>query len=385
LKVEKEEVSEPAPKPWILRNDSIARTWWKKDDTFWIPRANVFVSLKTPLIHASAANNVLARLFSDLVHDALEEYSYDADLAGLHYYVKLDARGLLLAVSGYNDKLPVLFEHIVTTMRDMDIKEGRFEILKDFLTREYSNWELASPHGQVGHYLDWLNAPERNFIAPELAAELSSVTLEGVRLFQKQMLGQVFIEVYVHGNMYKEDALKATDVVESILKPRVLPKAQWPILRSLILTKGSNYVFRKTLKDPKNVNHCVETWFYVGSREDRDVRTKTLLLEQMLSEPAFDQLRTKEQLGYIVWRGTRDFKTTCGFRFLIQSEMTAEFLDSRIEAFLMRYADTLEKMSETEFEGHKQSLIVQRLEMFQTLDAESVHHFTQITNEYYDF
>ncbi|RYC76709.1 hypothetical protein BFJ63_vAg20414 [Fusarium oxysporum f. sp. narcissi] len=110
-------------------------------------------------------------------------------------------------------------------MRDMDIKEGRFEILKDSLTREYSNWELASPHGQVGHYLDWLNAPERNFIAPELAAELSSVTLEGVRLFQKQMLGQVFIEVYVHGNMYKEDALKATDVVESILKLRVLPKA----------------------------------------------------------------------------------------------------------------------------------------------------------------
>ena len=39
------------------------------------------------------------------------------------------------------------------------------------------------------------------------------------------MLGQVFIEVYVHGNMYKEDALKATDMVASILKPRVLPKA----------------------------------------------------------------------------------------------------------------------------------------------------------------
>jgi insulysin len=50
--------------------------------------------------------------------------------------------------------------------------------------------------------------------------------LEGIRLFQKQMLGQVFIEVYVHGNMYKEDALKATDMVASILKPRVLPKAQ---------------------------------------------------------------------------------------------------------------------------------------------------------------
>ncbi|EXM16611.1 hypothetical protein FOTG_15121 [Fusarium oxysporum f. sp. vasinfectum 25433] len=39
------------------------------------------------------------------------------------------------------------------------------------------------------------------------------------------MLGQVFIEMYVHGNMYKEDALKATDMVASILKSRILPKA----------------------------------------------------------------------------------------------------------------------------------------------------------------
>lgn len=385
LEVEKKEVDEPALNPRVLRNDNIARTWWKKDDTFWVPRANVIVSLKTPLIYASAENNVKARLFTDLVRDALEEYSYDAELAGLQYNVSLDSRGLFLDVSGYNDKLPVLLEQVVTTMRDLDIKEDRFEIVRERLTRGYNNWQLQSSYHQVGDYTNWLNAPERDFIVEELADELSSVTLEGVRLFQKQMLGQVFIEVYVHGNLYKEDALKATDMVESILKPRVLPEAQWPILRSLILTEGSNHVFRKTLMDKANVNHCVETWFYVGSREDREVRTKTLLLDQMLHEPAFDQLRTKEQLGYIVFSGPRAFSTTYGFRFLIQSEMTPEFLDSRIEAFLMRYADTLEKMSDTEFEGHKRSLIVRRLEKLRNLDQESTRHWSQITNEYYDF
>ncbi|WZH44856.1 Metalloenzyme LuxS/M16 peptidase-like protein [Fusarium acuminatum] len=236
------------------------------------------------------------------------------------YNVSLDSRGLFLDVSGYNDKLPVLLEQVVTTMRDLDIKEDRFEIVRERLTRGYNNWQLQSSYHQVGDYTNWLNAPERDFIVEELATELSCVTLEGVRLFQKQMLGQNFIEVYVHGNMYKEDALKATDMVESILKPRVLPKAQWPILRSLILPEGSNHVFKKTLKDPANVNHCVETWFYVGSREDRE-----------------------------------------------------------------RYADTLDKMSDTEFEGHKRSLIVRRLEKLRNLDQESTRHWNQITNEYYDF
>ncbi|RSL60589.1 hypothetical protein CEP51_013736 [Fusarium floridanum] len=385
LEVEKKEVTEPALNPRVLRNDGIARTWWKKDDTFWVPRANVIVSLKTPLIDSCAENDVKARLFSDLVRDALEEYSYDAELAGLQYNVSLDSRGLCLNVSGYNDKLPVLLEQVVTTMRDLDIKEDRFEIVRERLTRGYNNWQLQSSYHQVGDYTTWLNAPERDFIVEELAAELPSITVEGVRLFQKQMLGRLFIEVYVHGNMYKEDALKITDMVESILKPRTLPRAQWPVLRSLILPRGSNYVFKKTLKDPANVNHCVETWFYVGSREDRVIRTKTLLLDQMLHEPAFDQLRTKEQLGYIVFSGPRVFSTTYGFRFLIQSEMTPEFLDSRIEAFLRRYVETLEKMSDAEFEGHKRSLVIRRLEKLRNLDQESSRHWSQITSEYYDF
>ncbi|RMJ03581.1 hypothetical protein CDV36_014893 [Fusarium kuroshium] len=385
LEVEKKEVSEPALNPRVLRNDGIAMTWWKKDDTFWVPRANVIVSLKTPLIDSCAENNVKARLFSDLVRDALEEYSYDAKLAGLHYNVSLDSRGLCLNVSGYNDKLPMLLEQVVTTIRDLDIKEDRFEIVRECLSRQYKNWYLLSSHQQVGKYTTWLNAPERDFMVEELAAELPSITVEGVRLFQKQMLGRMFIEVYVLGNMYKEDALKITDMVESILKPRALPRAQWPVLRSLILPRGSNYVFKKTLKDTANVNHCVETWFYVGSREDRVIRTKTLLLEQILHEPAFDQLRTKEQLGYVVFRGTRVFSTTYGFRFLIQSEMTPEFLDSRIEAFLRRYVETLEKMSDAEFEGHKRSLVIRRLEKPRNLDEESSRHWSQITSEYYDF
>ncbi|TQS32419.1 hypothetical protein Golomagni_07264, partial [Golovinomyces magnicellulatus] len=80
LEVEKKEVNEPALSPRVLRNDNDARTWWKKDDTFWVPKANVIVSLRNPIIHATAENSIKGRLFTELVRDALEEYSYDAEL-----------------------------------------------------------------------------------------------------------------------------------------------------------------------------------------------------------------------------------------------------------------------------------------------------------------
>lgn len=384
LEVEKKEVAQPALAPRVLRNDDNARAWWKKDDTFWVPKANVIVSLKNPIIYASAENSVKARLFTELVRDALEEYSYDAELAGLQYTVTLDSRGLFLDISGYNDKLPVLLEHVAITMRDLNIKDERFNIVKERLTRGYENWQLQSSYQQVGDYLSWLNA-ERDYIVEEMAAELQNITADAVRLFHRQLLAQLYIEVYVHGNMYRRDAVKVTDMVESTLKPRTLPRSQWPIIRSLILPPGSNYVYKKMLMDPANVNHCTETWFYVGDRGDRALRAKTLLVDQMIHEPAFDQLRTKEQLGYIVFSSLRNFATTCGLRFLVQSEKTPEYLDRRIEAFLIQFGITLEKMSEKDFEGHKRSLIIKRLEKLRNLDQESSRHWAQISNEYYDF
>lgn len=384
LEVEKKEVAQPALAPRVLRNDDGARTWWKKDDTFWVPKANVIVSLKNPIIFASAENSVKARLFTELVRDALEEYSYDAELAGLQYTVTLDSRGLFLDISGYNDKLPVLLEQVAVTIRDLSIKNDRFDIVKERLTRGYDNWQLQSSYQQVGDYLSWLNS-ERVYVVEEMAAELQNITAEAVGLFHKQMLAQLYIEVYAHGNMYRGDALKVTDMVESTLKPRILPRSQWPIIRSLILPRGSNFVYKKELRDPANVNHCIESWFYVGDRGDRQVRAKTLLVDQMIHEPAFDQLRTKEQLGYIVFSGLRNFATTCGLRFLVQSEKSPEYLDGRIEAFLTQFGNMLDKMSESEFEGHKRSLIIKRLEKLRNLDQESSLHWAQISTEFYDF
>ncbi|OAA74612.1 a-pheromone processing metallopeptidase Ste23 [Akanthomyces lecanii RCEF 1005] len=384
LEVEKKEVAEAATSPRLLRNDQLARTWWKKDDTFWVPKANVTVSLKNPIIHATAENSVKARLFAELVRDALEEYSYDAELAGLQYTVSIDSRGLFLDVSGYNDKLPVLLEQVAVTMRDIEIKADRFDIVKERLTRGYDNWQLQSSYQQVGDYMTWLHA-ECDYVVEEAAAELPAITIDAVRSFQKQMLAQLYIEVYVHGNMYKGDAIKVTDLLVSSFRSRILPPNQWPIIRSLIIPPGSNLVYHKTLKDPANVNHCIETTFYIGDRGDRKTRARSLLADQLIHEPAFDQLRTKEQLGYIVFAGMRSFSTTCGLRFLLQSEREPEYLDRRVEAFLIQFGLTLDKMPDSEFESHKRSLINKRLEKLRNLDQESSRHWAQISKEYYDF
>ncbi len=384
LEVEKKEVKVPAINPKLIRNDDLVRTWYKKDDQFWVPKANLFVYCRNTLPSATAENNLKARLYTDIVRDALEEYSYDAELAGLDYSVSSHSTGIEIAVSGYNDKLPVLLEKVLITMRDLEVKPDRFEIIKERLLRGLKNWDFQQPYNQVGDYTRWLNS-EKGYINEQILAELHHLTPDDIQQFYPGLLRQMHIETFVHGNLYKEDALKLSDLIENILKPRTLPQTQWPINRALIFPPGGNFVYHKTLKDPANVNHCIEYLLYVGDKSIRPLRAKTLLLDQMTHEPAFDQLRTKEQLGYVVFSGARSTPTTIGYRFIIQSEKTPEYLESRIDSFLTNFLKVIEKMTDSEFESHKRSLITKRMEKLKNLDQESSRLWSYIDSEYLDF
>ena len=384
LTVEKKEVAEPLKAPKLIRNDELARTWWKKDDKFWVPRANVFVTLRNPIAAALPATSVKTKMFCQLVKDALSEYSYDAEIAGLEYELGDYYVGIGIDVNGYNDKISVLLEKLLITMRNLEVKPDRFNIVKERILRGYRNWDFQQPYHQVGQYITWLSS-DKAWINEQYMAEAARLTPEDISNFYPQLLDQVHLEVLCHGNIHKEEALRITDLVESTLKPRALPVTQWQMARNLILSPGSDYTFQRKLGDPANVNHCIEYYVYVGDVVDRVLRAKLLLLGQMTEEAGFDQLRTKEQLGYIVFTGVKMQATTMGYRVIIQSERPTEYLEERINAFLAHFGKSLETMSKEDFESHKSSLIAKRLEKIKNLDQESTRFWSHISNEYLDF
>ena len=383
--VDKREVKEPLKAPQLIRNEHGARTWWKKDDTFWVPKANFFVGLRNPLVYATPENAVKGVFYCELVQDALVEFSYDADLAGLSYELGVQSLGLRIRVSGYNDKLSVLLDKVLRTMRTLEIRPDRFDIVKERLLEEYQNWELSEPYHQVGEYSGWLDS-EKGWINEQLLGEIPNITVSDVQKFVPQLLGQASYDILAHGNLDKQEALELTKLVEMSLETRPLPPSQWDIRRSLILPEGSNYAYRRLLQDPSNINHCIEYILFVGERSNQLLRAKLLLFTQTAEEPAFDRLRTKEQLGYVVFTGARtSWPTTMGYRVLVQSEQTPEFLEGRISSFLANFAQALDEMSPEEFDGHKRSLIKKRGEKLKNLGQETGRFWSHIGDEYLNF
>ncbi|KAK0367530.1 peptidase M16 inactive domain-containing protein [Colletotrichum limetticola] len=112
-------------------------------------------------------------------------------------------------------------------------------------------------------------------------------------------------------------------------------------------------------------------FLYVGDNSDRSKRAKAMLFHQMVRGPVLDQLRTKEQLGYVVDSDFRSFFSTCGISFKIQSQQRPAYLESRIEEFLRFFCDVLHGMSEADFDKHKRSLILRCLQKPRNLIQES--------------
>ncbi|MCJ1266561.1 Insulinase (Peptidase M16) [Lobaria immixta] len=384
LTVDKRDVVQPAKYPKLIRNDESARTWWKKDDQFWVPKGNVLIALRNPLASVTPAIAVMTRMYCELVKDALVEYSYDAEIAGLDYGLANNSLGLCIDVGGYSDKMSVLLEKVLESMRNLKVEPDRFRIVKERVLRGYRNWDFQQPYRQVGDFTSWLGR-EKGWINEQYLAELIPLQPDDISTFYPQLLHQMYIEVLAHGNIYKEDALRMTQLVESTLKPRSFHQSQWQVRRNLVFPEGSDYTYRRKLADPANVNHCIEYYVFVGSATDRTLRAKLLLLAQMTDEAGFDQLRTKEQLGYIVFTGARVAATTMGYRVIIQSERRTEYLEERINAFLAAFAKSLDTMPQEEFESHKKSLINKRLEKIKNLDQESTRFWEHITSEYFDF
>jgi insulysin len=380
----KEVVEQPKKEPKLIRNDDIVRIWWKKDDQYRDPKANVRIFLRTHITNATPREMLMSSLYCDVVNDALVECSHDAKISGLVYDLTNHVGGLSITVSGYKDKLLVLLEKVLSFVRVIEVEQGRFAIIHKLKKQSLRNWDYKQPFDQVCTYSRMFKN-EKSWMTEDVLPELDGVTAEDVRQFFPKILAQGQIEVLAHGTLDKEEALKIARLAERKLRPKNLPADQNPIRCDLMWPSGCNFVYERQLKDPENFNNCIEYNLYAGNSRDGSTRAKLLLIVQMLKEPCFHELRTKQQLGYWIFSHSSFEDTWAGYSIIVQSEKDCKLLEGHIEDFLNAFEKTLEEMSEDEYEAHKRATINNCLKKLDNLSEECALFWTKIQNASYDF
>ncbi|SGY41131.1 BQ5605_C003g02474 [Microbotryum silenes-dioicae] len=379
----KTEVEKPAKRPLSLRNTPIARLWYKKDDRWWVPRAGVFVLIRSPIVDDTPLHSVQSRLVTELVRDALAEYSYDAELAGLSYTFEIQGGGIIVTFDGYNDKLPLLAQVVIDKLTNFTIDPERYELIMDQLRRAYTNNRLDQPYNHAMFTAGYLTT-ETMWTREEQLEELANITVENLTEYKTNIFKRGHIEMLVHGNMLKDEAISMCKMVETTVNPQPLTLEELRSRRALIPHRG-DALTRSPVYNPSNDQSAIEQLTYIGNIYDDLERCKLSLFATIVSEPLFDTLRTQQQLGYIVSSGTRRSIGFIAFRLIVQSDRDATYVEQRVDDFWSEYLTVLETMSDEEFGKYRSAVVSKKLEDHKNMWEESSFFWLAIQAGWYDF
>lgn len=202
----------------------------------------------------------------------------------------------------------------------------------------------------------------------DLAHSLAAMQFGNLQNFASQIFDRRSIEAFVGGNCTEVEGLDALGMVKSILggnsceSNEVIPSkfkhqtATRPIIRNVNLDVSGNGLL----------------WaLHVGDRTDSS-SCGTDILAKLFKEPFYSELRTKQQVGYIVSSGQLQFDKQLMLNAVIQSNVyDPRDLLARVELFVEEFLRDLKESKEipNRFESIKKSTLPRLLNPFDTLSG----------------
>ncbi|KAJ1956481.1 metalloprotease, partial [Linderina pennispora] len=375
---------EPTREPVLLKLTEGWEVWFKRDDRFFLPRGEIRIIIETPLVYESPLNSLLAQLFTLILKDSLCEITYDAQVAGLWFDIRDSSEGIFVHVDGFNDKLGELLKLLLRSLRTLQVDDTRFDVYSREIKKKLDNAKHSEPYTHIQTSVSFLNQGTMWRYSDKLSA-FPLITKERLQHFIDTLFEQVRIQMIMMGNFTEEDAMGTADTITAALDARSLPDYARRVPRSLLHSPGQ-FVHYQMMPDEGNVNSGVDMSVYAGTSQNLRERALLDLTSLIVTEPYFNQLRTKEQLGYIAYSSDRKYHGgPMALRFLVQSESNPIYVTMRIERFLKNFRQRIVDMTQEDFERYVNSVIVKKEEKLKNLFEETSRFWRHICAGYYEF
>ncbi|KAL8489850.1 hypothetical protein ACS0TY_025654 [Phlomoides rotata] len=343
-------VSEQMKLPVLLRKTQYSRLWYKPDTAFSSPNAYLKIDFNCPFTGSSHEAVVLTEIFTRLLMDYLNEYAYDAQVAGLYYGVSSADYGFQVTVVGYNHKLAILLETVIQRLANFEVKPDRFAVIKESIAKEYQNMKFQQPYQQAMYYCSLILQDETWPWSEELEV-LPHLGAQDLVKFYPLMFSRIFVECLAAGNLLPTEAETIIQHIEDVFfkgsDPRSQPlfASQYMTNRIVKLEKGIHYFYSTEGLNPSDENSALVHYIQVH-QDDFKLNVTLQLFAVIAKQPAFHQLRSVEQLGYITVLMQRNDAGVRGVKVIIQSTVKGPGqIDLRVESFLKMFETKLYEMS----------------------------------------
>jgi insulysin len=323
--------------PRQIINEDGLDIWYGQDNKFQHPKGDCFLTFDCPAVNDGIETTTSKRLWVALINEKLNQQYYQADIAGMHFHLYPHQYGFSLQTNGFSNHQLDFCNDLLTQIVKVDNFEQNFSQIKNRLHQGLSNVLLNKPINRLFSVLSVL-MQKQSHAQSDMAVVMANLTLDSVISSKHKLLSQFHLQGLMYGDWQLDDALKVSAKLKefrgqyntnskldrSIADVRYLP----PVIHRVT----SNH------KDP-----AVVIYFQAPDGSLKNVAL-TILMEQLIASPFFNQLRTEQQLGYLVGSGYIPYDGHPGIGFYIQSpHSTVVKLIDAIHQFLQNLVENIQQ------------------------------------------
>lgn len=374
-----------AEEPVVLLDTDLWKLYYKADRAFGMPKVYLLITLAIDQELFTEAFTLKARLFAKCFTDHINEYLYKAHMAGLDFEIDFMAKGLQFTISGFHDKYLQFVQTIFSSLSSFRVDSEDFSRQYDIIQRDLNSWDMQQPCVHSAHYAG-LALESLTFGRDALRESLQTIVLEDVNSFLSSCLQLSFGTALISGSINEQDSKEVIAIVQQALQFSPLPAQKRSHRRlgllpvadtmcvdgehhfaaddvSAVHHRSAGFLLSHAGLNAEDENSAVTVHFQLPSYHPSSY-VYLELLQDMLEQAFYHDLRTQQQLGYIVQSAVqpKDFIQT--LVFTVQSPvLPADQLTARINTFINFALDEIiEELTEEELEEYKNSLLMRKRE-----------------------
>jgi secreted Zn-dependent insulinase-like peptidase len=362
--------------PVVALESDRQKIWFLQDDQFRVPKGATYINFRSPEVGQSVSQTAAAVLYTAVLKDDVNEYTYPALLAGLSFNFYKHAQGISLRITGYNDKQALLLQQLLAVVADPAFDPRRFDDIRKDMIRALRNSVAGQPASQVMAdlreallYGEW---GEQALIAA--LEQMDMATLKG---YARRFWASATAEVLVYGNYEEKFTRQVSEMLSTVLPAGPAPAL--PELRVLKLAAGESLLYEVDVPH----DDSVVAWYLQGAANEWPDRAAAALTAQVIKSGFFQQLRTEQQLGYLVSAFAWPQLEVPGMVLLIQSPVADA---SKVQAAMQHFMESVPaELDEEQFSRHKAALLSDILRPDKNLWDRADFYWQSIATKQYDF
>ncbi|MEM7646325.1 MAG: insulinase family protein, partial [Pseudomonadota bacterium] len=362
------------------------RHYAQTDTELEIPRGSLSLSIISNAVGGDPRNYLMAKLFTRAKKEELNEWGYIPRLAGLSYNISHGYNTLTLDVSGYSQHLTDLLENLILDgdhKRRIDrvqIDEKTFEQIKEKFKKSLMNRAYDAAYQQLLYEVSHVSS-SASIHWETYIKEIDGIGLKDIQGFGEEFFKNVAIRTYSFGNIETNAIHHSVEVFLKELGSKLLTEEEVEKFENKypVFPKQSSIV-----QFQRENNNNAQISFYNVDEWTIENQATMMVIGKLIEQSYFTELRTHQQLGYVVTAFPSSGYGFTGLGTLIQSEThSATDIFKRSHDFL---CDLLPKLvndvRDEDVEAIKKA-IVSEISQKPNSMGERLSRFTQMAGTYH--